>query len=250
MRIEELVYGTRGNETYLTLVLRKCELEDVKNLEARRAVYMMYNKQGEVMYVGETASLRRRVYEHLTPNTGKKEITRETVSYIEYAYIQVDRYERAIMEGLLVNKYQPILNCDDSKSRERSNAIPQDLFNDILFYTTKTNLSNKVIAKALGTYDVCVANVRANGLSTRTSLPNDFVPSVVITDEMAEQLGKRDVLNKEDFIAIRDMLESGQYTRAEIAAKFGGSTATISNINNLKLKKYKEWEKERLTKAS
>ena len=120
MRIEELVYGTKGNETYLTIVFRKIGIEDISKLEARAAVYMFYDKQGKIMYVGETTTLKKRVHYHASRNrkTGNQQLSRDTIDYIEYAYIQADKYERAVMEGLLVGKYKPALNCDDKKQSE------------------------------------------------------------------------------------------------------------------------------------
>jgi predicted XRE-type DNA-binding protein len=249
MRIEELVYGTRGNETYLTLVLRKCDITETASLEPRNGVYMFYNKQGEVMYIGETTSIKRRIQKHLNPSGGKKEISRDTVAYIEYAYVQADRYERSIMEGLLVSKYNPLLNCDDTATSASMLRIPKDLLYDMVFYIKNTNLSDRVIARALGSFTEQVEQLRTSGVPNLTELPTGFTPSVVITEEMAEQLNKSIKLTKEDFFTIREMQESG-IKQGEIASKFGTSVTYISQVKRLNTNRFKEWEKERLSTAS
>lgn len=250
MRIEELVYGSKGNETYLTLVLRKCDVADTYKLETRRGIYLIYGHDNEVLYIGESTSVKRRIKEHLTPNKGYVELNRKTVAYVEYAYVSADKYERAIMEGLLVNKYKPALNCDDDATKSSMTRMPQQLLNDILFYIKNTNYTDRVISNCLGSYFEQVRGVRNSGVPARTTLPTGFVPSVIITEEMAEEAMKPTEITKELFFEIKGELAAGKETQAELAMKHKVSSLIVSEMKNLKQKRYKAWEKERLELAA
>jgi predicted GIY-YIG superfamily endonuclease len=245
MRIEELVYGTKGNETYLTLVLRKCDIAEVSKLEKRVAVYMVYSKQGEVLYIGETTTLKMRIGEHLK-KTGTKGLSPENVGYVEYAYVKADRYERAVIEGLLVNKYKPALNCDDAKTRNSMTHISEETLNDIVFYLNNSEYPNSVIAKALGISPYKVENVKERGTNNSLQLPKGYVPSVIITDELAKELKQPNIVTKELFFDIREELEAGNVTPQELSAKHRMSISTVYNIQKLAVGKYKKWEQERI----
>jgi len=249
MRIEELVYGTKGNETYLTLVLRKCDLKEVSKLEKRVAVYVIYSKQGEALYIGETTSLKMRIGEHLK-KTGTKGLSHENVGYVEYAYVQADRYERAVIEGLLVNKYKPALNCDDTKTRKSMTLISEENLNDIVFYLNNSEFPNSVIGKALGIPVSSVENVKGRGIDSQVQLPKDYVPSVIITDELVEELKQTTVVTKELFYAVREELALGKNTHNELSVKYKISIANVYNIRDLTAKKYQKWEQERIKEVA
>jgi predicted GIY-YIG superfamily endonuclease len=230
-------------------VLRKCDIEFVNKLETRQAVYMIYSKQGEVLYIGETTSLKMRIGEHIK-KTGTKGLSRENVGYVEYAYVQADRYERAIVEGLLIGKYKPALNCDDDKVRNHMTTLEEDKLNDLVFYINNTDYTRGVIAKALGISVSRIDNLKKRGTHKQIQLPKDYVPSVVITDELLEELKKATTVTKELFFAVREELKTGEFTLQELSVKYKLDAKTISAIKALEAKKYKEWEQERVKEVA
>ncbi|WP_353856766.1 GIY-YIG nuclease family protein [Bacillus sp. Bos-x628] len=118
--IENLVYGNEKDSTHITLHFKRVYVDEVKTLDNRSAVYLMYSKDNELMYVGETSTLKTRLYVHLAKSSGTK-IARNTIEYIEYCYLNMDKYERHIIESLLVMKYRPALNAEDVANTFKGN---------------------------------------------------------------------------------------------------------------------------------
>ncbi|UTV34859.1 GIY-YIG nuclease family protein [Bacillus altitudinis] len=118
--IENLVYGNEKDSTHITLHFKRVYVDEVNTLDNRSAVYLVYSKDNELMYVGETSTLKTRLYVHLTPSSGL-DISRDTVGYIDYCYLSMDKYERHIIESLLVMKYRPALNAEDVYTTNKGN---------------------------------------------------------------------------------------------------------------------------------
>ncbi|MDF3555516.1 GIY-YIG nuclease family protein [Bacillus cereus] len=249
MKAEELVYGFRDNETYLTLYFSRVDLEDFKTLQPRAGVYMIYSKENELMYIGETTSLYRRMFYHLTPNHGKKELNKDTVGHVMFAYLDEDRYERGIIEGLLVQKYRPALNCDDEMKADAMLKVDKEIAYDTLYYLKHTNIRDFVIAKALGVDNHFVTNVRKGGNLNHLTLPEGYKPTVEITPEFIEgAVITRNHTSQTTFNQIRELLEEGNKP-IEISRQLGVNPVTVSNIKNLRGLKFKKWEEQRTNKA-
>lgn len=250
MKVEELVYGFKGNETYLTLYFSRMDLEDFNKLQPRAGVYMIYSKENELMYIGETTSLIRRVRNHLTPNWGKKELNKDTVGHIEYAYINEDRYERGIIEGLLVQKYRPALNCNDEMCGDSLTKIPKEVQQDAVYYARNTDIRPYIIARALNVDNAIIANLRNLGTFNHLELPEGYTPKVVITQEFIDNaVVTFKHVSQTAFNQIREMLEEGSMKHVEIARKFAITPTTVSNIHHLKTTKFKKMEEARTGKA-
>jgi len=243
MKIEELVYGTKGNETYLTIVLKTVKTEDYNLLENRPAVYKLFDKAGELMYIGETKSLKMRFRNHLSPTSaGHAEIHRGTIGYIEYAYLNIDRYERAIVEGILVNRHNPKYNCNDEEKAKSIRKIPLEVLKDIQFYLRNTNLPARIIGEGLGQPRTLIQSVKHSGTGNDIELPKDFTPSIIITDEFVKNFkAPRKRVTKEVFMNVRNLLDSGM-KGVEVSKVTGVEQTMVSEIKLLKRKKYKYWE--------
>lgn len=249
MKAEELVYGFKGNETYLTLYFSRVDLEEFNKLQPRAGVYMIYSKENELMYIGETTSLYRRIAYHLTPNHGKKEINKDTVGHVMYAYLNEDRYERGVIEGLLVQKYRPALNCDDEMKTDAMLKVDKSIAYDTLYYLKNTNIRDFVIAKALGVESPFVHNVRVGGNLNHLELPEGYKPKVIITPEFIENTTvTRNHLSQTTFNQIRELLEEGKKA-VEVARQLGIHSSTISNVKTLRSRKYRKMEEVRTGKA-
>ncbi|HDR3499676.1 TPA: GIY-YIG nuclease family protein [Bacillus toyonensis] len=249
MQVEELVYGDKGNETYLTLFLNRIEVEDFDKLQNRAGVYIIYNTENEPIYIGETSSVGRRVKEHLIPSN-KKRIEKDTIGYVSFNYLDnADRYERSVIEGLLVQKYRPALNCDDMMLHDGMTERDTSLIRDVIFYIRNTTLSNRVISMALDVNTSFVKNIRTKGTHNAVKLPSGYQPSVTITQDMIEKALVVKRINQTEFNEIREMFEAGQTNQCEIARKYRVSANTIRLIKILASPRYKKWEEQRTGKA-
>lgn len=251
MHVEELVYGFKGNETYLTLYLNEVEMSKISTLQTRAGVYMVYNKENELMYIGESKNIKNRVKKHLEPASGKKELSKATVGHVRYAYLQMDRYERGVIEGMLVQKYRPALNCDDAMVHASHTDVDTTLIYDVMFYLKNTNVPKAVIAKAFNVNYEFVNSMDSKGYHCHLTVPANYTPSFSITQEFIEAntMSKGRRLSQTIFNNIRELLEEGTMTQGEIARKFNFSHITVNHIKNLKFLKYKKWEEQRTNKV-
>lgn len=56
-----------------------------KNVKKRAGVYKIYNKEGKLMYIGQSKNLRRRLYEHFT---GKRK--GEFIETVRFFYVDFE----------------------------------------------------------------------------------------------------------------------------------------------------------------
>lgn len=247
MNLEEIVYGTAGNETSLTIVFRKVTVEEVGKLETRPAVYKVYTKNEGLAYIGETNSLIRRIRGHLCTTEGKKEINRHTITHIEYVYVQADRYERAVIEGILVSRHKPKLNVTDEMNLHGRKKIKDEVFNDILFYLRNTDIRDYVLSRFFDADREAITNIRHAGTGNTLQLPSGFKPSKIITQEFIDScIITNTPVTKSQFIKARNMLDQGGIKQNVIAKEIGISNSTMTNIKKLGRDDFKLWEKERL----
>jgi len=252
MNVEELVYGYKGNETYLTLILKKIEAESFDKLQNRAGVYMVYSKNDELMYVGETTGIRRRALEHLSFKYGKKELNKDTVGHILYTYLdKEDRYERGVIEGLLVHKYHPALNCNDEMKGEALTKVEKAVQYDALYYARNTEIRSFIIARALNVNNAYICNIRSKGMLSHVELPSGYTPKVIISQDFIDNNSviSRTSISQTTFNQVRESLEEGSMSQVDISRKFGISASSVNVISNLSRIKYKKWEEQRTGKA-
>jgi len=250
LKVEELVYGYKGNETYLTLYLTKATLDELKTIKNRGGIYMIYDKQGDLMYVGESTRLQARIRDNLSPNHGKKEINKETFGHVLYQYVGVDRYERHVIEGLLVTKYRPPLNCGDDAMHEARAFVDEKTSNDVLYYVRNTSIKDTVIAKAFKVKRETVYAMRIGASHSHVVLPKDYTPSIKITKEFIENNKHvRKPITQNMFNEARELLAEGLVKQNVIATKLGISAFSVNRIKGLKAPHFVKWEEQRLEKA-
>ncbi|MGG5759186.1 GIY-YIG nuclease family protein [Bacillus toyonensis] len=249
LKVEELVYGDKGNETYLTLYFNKVEFKDLKKLQPRASVYLIYNHNDELLYIGETTNLKVRIRNHLSPNHGKEDINKDTLAYIQHAYLNLDRYERGIIEGILVQKYKPALNCDDNHNSDAKSNTDREVILDAMFYTKNTTIADTVIAKSLNMNVGIVRNIRTGISHSHIELPPNYVPTIKISSEFIENARSTHThVTQPLFNEIREQLEKG-VKNFEIARKYNRGLNTVARIKSLATDKYKKWEEQRTGKA-
>ena len=85
--------------------------EEIKNLPSKPGVYLMHDKNNDIIYVGKAISLKRRVTSYFR-KTNKTERIKKMVSLVDYfEYIVVDNEAEAlILECNLIKKYRPKFN--------------------------------------------------------------------------------------------------------------------------------------------
>jgi len=251
MKVEELVYGFKGNETYLTLFLSKVEVEGFDRLQNRAGVYMVYDKNDVLMYVGETTGVKRRVKEHLSFKFGKKELNKDTIGYVLYTYLDEDRYERGVIEGLLVHKYHPTLNCNDEMKGESLTKVEKAVQYDALYYARNTEIKSFVIAKALNVDYDYIKCIRVRGTLSHVELPSGYSPKVVITQKFIDDNSQitRTRISQTTFNQVRELLEEGSMRQVEISRKYNISSSAVNFIKNLSTPKFKKMEEIRTNKA-
>ena len=85
--------------------------EEIKNLPPKPGVYIMHDKNNNVIYVGKAISLKKRVTSYFR-KTNKTERIKKMVSLVDYfEYIVVNNEAEAlILECNLIKKYRPKFN--------------------------------------------------------------------------------------------------------------------------------------------
>ena len=85
--------------------------EEIKKLPAKPGVYLMHDKNNNIIYVGKAISLKRRVTSYFR-KTNKTERIKKMVSLVDYfEYIVVNNEAEAlILECNLIKKYRPKFN--------------------------------------------------------------------------------------------------------------------------------------------
>lgn len=96
------------------------DLFKVKIINKIPCIYFLYNNERELLYIGQTNSLYKRLYTHANE---------KDFSY--YNFIQISNLkERLLIESLFIFKYKPLLNKQKKSVREH------------LFSSTDTELNN------------------------------------------------------------------------------------------------------------
>ena len=107
--------------------------EFLKNLTTRPGVYMMYNRAGEVIYVGKARNLKRRVssYFQKTKHAPKTIAMVAQVDHVEVTVTHTET-EALVLESNLIKQYRPRYNVllRDDKSYpylhlDTSHAFPR-----------------------------------------------------------------------------------------------------------------------------
>lgn len=91
------------------------------NFPTGSGVYLLLDKDGKVIYVGESKALRKRLRNHLCGD-GRSKYFYQQIAKVYIAELSVGKYQRQVVEGLLVTQYNPPYNIGDNE-RGRNNGI-------------------------------------------------------------------------------------------------------------------------------
>ena len=239
--IETLRYGY-GEDHIKTVKLEFERFDNITKGDIKRlaGVYMAYNSNDKVIYVGESRNVWQRVPNHFH-NRGKfyKEI-----SYVMVAYIELDRYERHIIEGILVSKYQPQFNFSDEMINTKPMGKHSDKIEDIVYYIKHLNYPYGRVAKALkmGTETV------KKYADFPIDLPKDYEPKYYV--KPSKETKEYVKITQGLFNEISDFIElNPTMTNKDIAEKFGTYGSRIGEIKNPKYPAFIKWAEAR-TKAT
>ncbi len=85
------------------------KMEQIEALPQETGVYYFHNEEGEVVYVGKSIHIRRRVLEHFKKNTNKAD---KMMRYVRDISFQITGSELValLLESHEIRKYQPIIN--------------------------------------------------------------------------------------------------------------------------------------------
>lgn len=111
--------------------------EELKKLPAKPGVYLMHNKEGEIIYVGKAISLKNRVRQYFQSSRDKTPKIQKMVSQIAYfEYIITDsELEALVLECNLIKEHRPKYNTmlKDDKSYPYIKVTVQEPYPRILF---------------------------------------------------------------------------------------------------------------------
>lgn len=99
--------GQSFNGVIVELIKKSREPDRSDDFPDRPGVYLVQD-EGEVLYVGQTTSIRKRVNQHI--------ITNDPDVRIEYEIIE-NKEKRKKKERELINRYEPPLNKNHNPSR-------------------------------------------------------------------------------------------------------------------------------------
>ncbi|MBO8464223.1 MAG: excinuclease ABC subunit UvrC [Firmicutes bacterium] len=131
--------------------------EELKKLPAKPGVYLMHNKEGEIIYVGKAISLKNRVRQYFQSSRDKTPKIQKMVSQIAYfEYIITDsELEALVLECNLIKEHRPKYNTmlKDDKTYPYIKVTVQEPYPRILF----TRQIKRDKAKYFGPYTGAVA---------------------------------------------------------------------------------------------
>jgi hypothetical protein len=228
---ETLMYGYGANIKGLELDFIKITDETKYTIENSAGIYLAYNSNDEVIYVGESKTLNKRVPVHF--GIGGK--FHEELAYMMVAYVEADRYERHIIEGILFQKYQPKHNSNDD-SLKFKNKLSAELLHDIYYYV---NVKGYPIGRVADGLKVSSGTV-SKYANSELVLPENYKPVRYVRDSVRNKYTK---ITRQSFNEIREIIEKEyKVTNLEIAKRFNTYDSMISQIRNLKTPQFQAWE--------
>ncbi len=99
--------GQSFNGVIIELLNRINEEKEAGDLPDRPGVYLIY-QGGEILYVGQTSSIKRRCTQHVITNDPGVDVKFEVIE---------EKEERLRKEREMVEKHQPLLNKDSNVAR-------------------------------------------------------------------------------------------------------------------------------------
>lgn len=245
--IEKITYGYGEVIKTISLEFKTVspnELKEAITIEGK-GLYLIHGSKGSVIYVGESMRLKARLQSHIRGHDNAKYYYKG-IEKISYCKFDCEVYERRLIEGILIAKYQPLYNSDDMtafKNRSESRqTVELDQIYHILYYS-KLGVKQAILEEHLQIKRATIQNYVSGVSGADIELPEDFKPIIVIDIDNKENIGLQRV-NKEVFNEVRAMLELG-LKHVNIADKLNIHPVNVTYIKQLKYKKFQQWEQER-----
>jgi len=134
------------------------DLDHLEEIPNKTGVYKFYNDINQLIYIGKSIHIRKRIDQHLRNNKTKKAIQmQKEISRIEYELTGSELIS-LLKESQLIKEHQPIYNRS-----LRRNSFPYGLFN----YVDESNYLRLFIAKVSTTNEIPLAsfNTKREGVA-------------------------------------------------------------------------------------
>ncbi len=221
--------------------------QELKNLPQKPGVYLMKNKDGEIIYVGKAVNLRNRVRQYFQNSRNQNPKTRTMVPHIaEFEYIVTDsEMEALLLECTLIKEHQPhynILLKDDktypyikvtvqedfprifiTRRREKDKAKYYGPFTDVLAMKETVELLHKLfpirkckknLPKEIGKERPCLNYHIGQCLAPCSGNVAKDVYAVYVRDAMDFLEGRHDTISKRMQAEMQEAAENLEYEKA------------------------------------
>lgn len=241
-------YGIGGNLKEVILSFSEITKEFIQDyVPYTKGLYLFKDVKGKIIYVGETKNLRKRLDQHVGGRNNSKKFYK-MIDKILYTELDVSKYERLVIEGLLVLDLQPTYNVTayDSITKGRS-YVDDNVVLDIMYYVNVIGIKPSLVAKKFNYSKATITTYAAGRTTKKLILPDDYVPKLQIDyNPITDKKRKSQLITKDVFINVKNDIDRNILSGLEIRKKYDIPHATFQSITNLKAKKYQRWEQERL----
>lgn len=152
-------------------------------------VYYFMNYDNEIIYVGRTNNIKRRMKEHFVKGHLESSCYKE-VNLVMYAVVNDSKYDTEICETLLINKYKPKYNTE-KKFLERADKSTYEIkdldfkelnfyFLENDFYITLDNLKYPCYTESINIKERCLnlINFNIGNLKHKIGLYKNLNPDI------------------------------------------------------------------------
>ncbi|MGG0487194.1 GIY-YIG nuclease family protein [Priestia aryabhattai] len=240
---EVIKYGI-GNTEYIE-ELDFEYMDEVTEIPVSAGVYMFFSGH-DIIYIGETSNLGRRIRSHMRGNSTSQKFMNEW-THIRYVNVPFSKNKRGFVESLLIDKYDPKYNTTDLKRLVAVHGDKETVY-DLVYYARITKLDYTYIAEEFGIKRTTAIHFGSGTKAGNITLPKDYSPRKKL--DMTRKRRGFTQLSKKKFYEIYDFLQVTDLSMAKVAGIFDVGVSNITNVKNLNTKKYKRWIQERLEETA
>jgi len=236
--IENIVFGIKPNEIEVEL---KFELmSEPTEIPKGSGLYMIMGGT-EILYIGETTSLRKRIQQHMSGSHLTEKFKSEW-THILITTTGMNKNIRTLSEALLIEKYDPKYNTSDTK-RLIASYGNMETVKDLVYYLRVASLEFEYVAEEFGLKVETCKNFAKGLVATNVMLDKNFVPNKRL--DLNRTRATKSNITKKLFYVIYDYIHSQGHTQADAIRKFDIPVTTAYNVANIKTAKYERWIQER-----
>lgn len=107
-----VTYGYDNDITTYNISFKRYTKAEKGMIENKAGLYLLLDENENVIYVGESTTLKERIKQHAY-SVGNSAKFASLITYIGVYYAPMKKYERLLIEGILVNKLNPEFNIND-----------------------------------------------------------------------------------------------------------------------------------------